>query len=327
MPASTSVCAYGFSHSDYETTPLEELAERDGQPDVAASLLADGFRDVACSDRDIAAMAASTIRKTLALAGLSADAVRAVLLCTETMWDRGHTTLIDDRVPDYRRFQEALMRAVFLESGLLNAHPYANWGAGCSNFTTTLTLARALVQTEQYQRVLVVMVERHPPDQPRVIVSPAGNPFVYGDLATSFVVERGETGYIVRHVLVQPSWRSYRALHVDRQGSSGGGHWTVAVKELGRAVEEASGRPINAFDRIVTENLHSRLSGVICAATGIDPSHMWTPGKGLIGHAFSNDVVFGLGFENTFDGLDRGQAVGILNISPWALGFSILDIA
>jgi 3-hydroxy-3-methylglutaryl CoA synthase len=317
---------HGIGLAPCQSLSLDRLSERAQRAASVASLLEDGFSDVAQSDLDLAALGGLAIQNSLEAAGIAREEVEAVVFCTESFWDDCSASVGDDHIPRHRRLHEAMLRALFLQSGLVRAYPYATWGAACANLSSVLALASALIRSGQYERVLAVLVDRQPPWELRVQQGPSGPPYVYADSGASFFVGPASSGYRLKHILVEPAWRPYRALSVDRNGLAAGKEWAAALRSFAKRVGRATGTAIADYPRILTQNFHSTILDASCKALGVSRDRLCLPTKATAGHAFSGDIVAGLACLLDDRSARGGEKLGLLDLGPWTFGFAEVEI-
>lgn len=282
---------------------------------VVRALADDGFDSFLVAQGGTAELARAAMAATLRTAGVLPEEIDAVMISTESFWDTEGTASLT-HVEEHLRLRQGLLR-VIADLGLAQAVPYANWMASCANFGSALTLARALVVTQNHRRVLLAFADRVPPWEPRVMRSGAA---VLSDLAVACVLGPERRGFEVKAVV---SCAAAGVASFDLSVNSPRELFDVmldtrrALARLERQFESVTGRRLSSFETIVAGHFHPYTLKIMCDALGIRTDCLLRQGRARYAHAFASDNLVTLATLDSEGAFEIGQDIILLNSGVW----------
>jgi len=298
---------------------LEHLDENEGRSGDLDWLRDGGFDGLIQCDSNFGQMILDATQACLESAAIAPDDIDAVVIATESFWDFVESKSISERFPAHFRPREVLTRIV-MAAGLRNAQLYGNWLSGCSNFGSSMLLARSLILSQTHRRVLVVVGDRVPLGASRIMGDSIA---AYGDGASACLVTGEGRGYQVKSLATHPA---PSLLGTEDAGDikAHGKAFNGAMETFASKIELKVGRPPATFERIVTDNLHSDFLSAMLTPMRVEMSQVSTPSKAHWGHAFSADCLLSLEMLSRSAKIETGSAIGLINFGT--LYFAFLEV-
>lgn len=289
----TKTMLSGIAHTSGRSLPIDQAAQSPQHQRVCASLRDEGFDRFILSDLNIVDLIGDALSTTLQRSQIAAEDVDAVIFATETFWDTD-IPRFKDVAPDYRRIRDGLV-TLLRDFGLRAAYPYANWLSSCANLAPSLALAKALVESGQHERVLVIVADKQPPVLGPVMSNGAA---VFSDMAASCIVDERETGYQLEHVVVHAA----PAL-AEMRSADAGAQFVLetnrAMKTLARKFRARVGRGCDGYPVVCTNNYHLHSLKIILDGLGIRPVAVRRDVRAEVAHGHGADSII------TLDALSR----------------------
>jgi len=278
-------------------------------------LQSDGFDRYAQRTEHLAELCAQAVRACLHKAELAPGAVDAVLFATESFWDHD-IARYEGQIDTHIRLRHALLE-LLAQPGLGDVALYGNWLSACANLGTTLSVAKALVESGQHHSVLIILGDRHPPHVPRLMRNGSS---VLSDLAVAFLVDassaRGlEVGTVVslsshRLAAVAFAVEQHPVLYVQETRR--------CLRRLGEQFRERAGFALHEADHVVVESFHPKAFALMADELGIDPARLRRDARSAFGHAGAADPLLTLEAMSGQGLLHQGQSVVMINSVAWA---------
>src|SRR6218665_1029859 len=278
-------------------------------------LQSDGFDRYAQPTEHLAELCAQAVRACLHKAELAPGAVDAVLFGTESFWDHD-IARYEGQIDTHIRLRHALLE-LLAQPGLGDVALYGNWLSACANLGTTLSVAKALVESGQHHSVLIILGARPPPHVPRLMRNGSS---VLSDLAVAFLVDassaRGlEVGTVVslsshRLAAVAVAVEQHPVLDVQENRR--------CLRRLGEKFRERAGFALHEADHVVVESFRPKAFALMADELGIDPARLRRDARAAFGHAGAADPLLTLEAMSGQGLLHQGQSVVMINSVAWA---------
>jgi 3-oxoacyl-[acyl-carrier-protein] synthase III len=294
--------------------PLETLARSSEEADAVNTMVATGLCTYSRSDLRVADMAAATMRKTLARAGVAPSAIQAVVFATESQWDYEPPTV--RRRDNSRKFRQDIYKAIW-DVGLTAAYPLGVMFSGCGNLVSAMLIASNLVQAGGLQDVLVVVSDRQAEGTTRVMYPAVG---VVSDAAAScLVTSRPVAGFTIDDVVLHSNLGLWEA---DIEGDFGRFLIEMArgLKKMGQKMVATSGRGPADYKYFLPNNYSRSTLRVFCHQLGFQPSQLFLDNLPRVSHAYAADVLINLSDLDAKGGLASGDRVMALTSGPATWG-------
>jgi 3-oxoacyl-[acyl-carrier-protein] synthase III len=259
-----------------ERRPIDCIPRLHADRKLLQAFIQSGFCYYTRSPLDEPAMAVASGRESLRRSGLCPADIDAVVIG----WTEHR--LYDD-------MQERLGATVVRELGFHNVHVLGIGLAGCCLFAELVRTGRNLVVAEGYRNVLVIEVNRCPPDESGRVVPPDW--FLYGDGAASCIVTREAPAFALRsvvhvnHALPMHTLVGGRCAIAHRTANS---HATMA-----RALRHAGVAP-GDIRQYFFANVAPYLAQHYARRMHVPADRVFRQGVPLIAHPWSADTVVNL---------------------------------
>jgi 3-oxoacyl-[acyl-carrier-protein] synthase-3 len=288
-----------------------------------SALAQDGFECYVRNEAGTAHLAREAMSASLAAGATAPDAIDAVVLSTESFWDIEDPELAERFDPQIR-LRHSLLNAM-TTLGLSRAYPYANWMSGCANLGATLALAKALIETGQHRRALVVCADKVPPWAPRLMANGAT---VLSDLAACCIIGTEPRGYRLKKVvscaasgLAAFDLKVNTAMELVKLMRE----MTAALGRLADQFEHATGRRLESYETIVGGHYHPYSLQMLCNALRIRSEVLVREARAEFGHANACDNLLTLARLDAQKRLSTGQEVVLLNTGIWSWNIVLLE--
>jgi 3-oxoacyl-[acyl-carrier-protein] synthase III len=306
----------------FRDSTVNWLREPARQAEVSA-LAKDGFEYFVVSEASTAELAEQAMAAALNESGTAAADIGAVVFSTESFWDTDNPKLAGHFEP-HVRLRHALLQSM-TDLGLARAFPYGNWLSACANLGSTLGVARALVESGQHQRALVVFADKASPSDTRLMGSAAA---VLSDLAVGCVIGPERRGFELKTIV---SCAAPEVAGFDLSANSGNElmkfmrTMVLAVKRLGAEFEQAVGQSLSQFGTIIGGHFHPFTLRVLCDVLRIRGESLLRSGRAQYAHAFASDNLVTLAVLEAGGQLQSGQQIVLLNSGVWSWNLILLE--
>lgn len=312
------ISLHAIGRSTGRKIPIGQLGEADKIPRAAIERLkASGFRQFVDDEAGIARMATEALLDTLRQSAVPANEIDAVVIGTDSYWEIAGEDVADC---GHVNSGEPLIYCA-LRAGLLNAYPYASGMSGCANSLASLNLAASLVRCRQHTNVAVVLADRMKPGSSRIMKSDLG---IFSDIAASFVVSVGHSGYQVKSIVTH-ACLPLLSYDSESDARSGTKQLIYALEEFRAKIETQVGT-LGQYDIVIMDNLSEEMKEFVCYALSLEPSRMRLSSKADNGHAFSVDWLLSLQSLKGTGELKPGLKIGIINLGSFVFDFADLEV-
>lgn len=274
----------------------------------------DGFEFFFSAQTDVVGLAAKAIEGCLHQSGQDPLAIDAVIFSTESFSTPARSE------PSNIGVRDNFLVHVYQELGLKNADVYGSWLLGCGNFISSLALAKALLESGAKNNILVVLSDRARGSELRI---PNAGTCVFSDGAVAFLVCARAVGFQIEKLIQHIDGAIAFAKH-QKNFLAHGLSLAKASTDFARKLEKASGKKIQDYPVIITDNFHHFSVRYLSDCLGIEVSRFAMPTK-KTGHMFSCDCPRSL--SHIYPGLNVGDSLAVLNVGPFGLGFLSLKVA
>lgn len=261
--------AYALGEIEADHTSIEELPAlaREFQMPPEATLW--GWGAIRRTERDLEELAIETGAATLRAAGLTPDAVDALMLCST-------------RIPGPSEGHGAFVERVLTGLGLGDIPFYGQTLNRCVNLLAAIDVAAAFVASGRYRRVLVITTDRVAGEAPRMT-----NFALFSDGAASCVVSGGEDG------------GGYRLVACATAQDAATLEWSNELSsDLSRTVNQRLLEPLGMkagdVDGLLHANIFRPLVVMKERQAGFTPTQLYLDNIPRIGHCFAADPLINL---------------------------------
>jgi 3-oxoacyl-[acyl-carrier-protein] synthase-3 len=272
---SGAACLLGEHDEDH--TSIANLAERAAEFKLPAKATLWGWGRIRRTERSVAALAVGAGRATLAAAGVAADTVDALVLCS--------TSIVGPAEAHGQLFSDVL--------GGLGLGDIAFYGLTlnrCTNLLAGIDLADALVRSGRYRRVLVLTSDRVLDEAERMV--------------SYALFSDGAAGCLIG---ADPAGEAFEVLGCANAQDTPSLSWTAEISaELAKAVNNKllhrHGMKLGDICSLAHLNVFLPLVTMKERQAGFTPDQLYTENISRIGHCYAADPLINL--------LDRGSHPG-----------------
>lgn len=260
---------YALGEIEADHTSIAELPAlaREFQMPPEAKLW--GWGAIRRTERDLEDLAVETGSATLRAAGVAADAVDALMLCST-------------RIPGPSEGHGAFVERVLTGLGLGDIPFYGQTLNRCVNLLAAIDVAAAFVASGRYRRVLVITTDRVAGDAPRMT-----NFALFSDGAASCVVS------------ADPDGGGYRLAGCATAQDAATLEWSNELssdlsREVNRRLLEPLGMKTGDLDGLMHANIFRPLVVMKERQAGFTPAQLYLDNIARIGHCFAADPLINL---------------------------------
>lgn len=286
------------------SSPLRALGELGVDAETLEVLEIAGLESFWRSSEPTCDIAARSVEKTLASAGLRGADIDAVFFATESTWD-GDGEHPRER---YRAFRRQAMR-VLNDCGLRHAYPIGVMFSGCSNLVTAITLASDALFAGRYRKALVVVADRLPATHSRIL--PPGIAVV-SDGAASCVVSLGDApGFRVEGAVGHADMAAW-SMDLECDFDKFGGYLINLGKQLlqvKKKLSDASGVAAEQYRYLVMNNYSRSTIRLFSTQLGFASKQVMTANLPTHAHVNAVDLLLNLNTLEEQGDLREGDRV------------------
>lgn len=276
----------GEVESNWDCAMWRERAELFGmQPDPNLW----GWGSVRVTEHSAAEMAVRSILQTLTLAGCDPANIDALIICSM-------------RLPVGAEEQQLFIRSIMEPCGLTQATPYGVTLGRCATFLQGIALARSLVLSNTYRRVVVVTVDRVT-NEPERLESFA----LFSDGAASCLVAHEDVGTSGYQIMACTQILDLKAPSnaISPELSKIANARLFRERDIG----------IEDIERVLHTNLYLPICTVKERQAGFLQHQLYTDNIQRIGHCFAADPIINL--------VDLADAGGTVALGHYILSASV----
>jgi 3-oxoacyl-[acyl-carrier-protein] synthase-3 len=260
------------------------------------------------SQRTITDLASHSVRQSLSMAGLQAQDIDAVVLCSSSYWH--HEQLRSDLLSD-------MMHAL----GMSRANLFLTSLQGCHNAVTGLRMARDLLRSGDARHALVCTVDLARSPSHRV----GDGPSILADGAASCILSDNFEGAWQLMDLVQTSCHG---LGRDESGANSEAlHGFSWLREAGAAVQvilQRNGLCGENIDALVINNYNRDMTRHLVQIAKV-PADRVLPFNPDLGHVWSSDTLIGMAVLSQRPSAARPGIVLLMSTGPRYFGAALLS--
>jgi 3-oxoacyl-[acyl-carrier-protein] synthase III len=296
-----------------ELEPIEGVVKTPDEQDAINTLSALGLKTYSHSNVRVTEMAAESMRRTIARAGIAPSEIDAVVFATESTWD---VEPKHDRRNPTRVFRTAVYRTIW-EAGLTQAYPLGVTFSGCGNLVASLAVAANAIRTQNAKNVMVVVADRQSDVGTRVMFPAVG---VISDAAASCIVTGRQVPGFALDDLVLHSDVSLWEADVETDFGRFLIEMARGLKVMGQKMVATSGLEPRDYKYFLPNNYSRSTLRVFCHQLGYKQEQLFLDNVPRVSHAYAADVLINLFDLEAASSLAPGDRVMGLTSGPATWG-------
>lgn len=295
-------------------------------------LLCDGFMNFRLSSMPIEEMVSKSINGLLSKCsgGVPID---LVLIASDSV--NSDDRIVETTLPERLGIRNQLMKGL-LENHLFECNVVGLWLNGCSNLSSALEHAAAVMNQKKYKRALLITVDKFNKSESRLIPPKRSSRIKIHGIASDVAVaaeilreDEGEgEGLEVLYTHTQSNIKILDELDQIGEGRNELSYiynLTKLAKKASTEFQKKAGLGFSDVDHVVAGNYLESEIAVYLSAMGIIDLELNTPSKYDFGHSVSSDCLISLSILLKEKNILPGEKILLITFGPFSIALTLLQ--